>query len=418
MDDAYNRVLAEPVTALEDCPGFERSTMDGFAVRAADTFGAGESAPALFEVVGEIKMGETSNLRLGKGRTARIWTGGALPEGADAVVMIEHAEELGPNTVELLKAVAPFENVVRRGEDFRMGDEMLTPGRRLRPQDIGFLAANGVLRVKVFRKPAVGLVSSGDEIVPVESEQPAGCMRDVNRFTLAGMIADAHAAAVWIGIAKDTLESISDHMDRALACADMAVISGGSSMGSRDHVIEAILAHADSEILQHGVSISPGKPLIIARVGSKPVIGLPGHPVSAMVCFEQFVTPLLRRLEGENTLLPFGRPSLNAILSRNVPSKQGRTDYVRVKIETREGMRIASPVLGKSGVISSMVKAHGFFTIDTDCEGAYKGDQVTVFLITNVEDPREAEHLLGHEAPLRGAGSVFHTPRPELLSGV
>jgi len=415
--DALHRVLSEPVKALEDVPAFDRSTMDGFAVRSVDTFGATETSPAMFHVTGEVPMGEVHNLKLKKGEAVRIWTGGALPTNADAVVMVEHTEELDQNTIEILKAVAPFDNVVRKGEDFKARETLLAVGHRLRPQDLGLLAAMGRQAVPVYRKPSVAVISSGDEVVPIEDEPPVGCVRDINRYTLSAMIKEAHADPVWIGIAPDKLDALSALIDKALFGADVVMISGGSSMGSRDHVLEAIHARNDSEILLHGVSVSPGKPLILARVGSRPVIGLPGHPVSAMVCFEQFVVPILRRLEGEDVLNPYLRKTLNAFLSRNVASREGRTDFVRVRLQDKGGQIVAVPVPGKSGMISAMVRAHGFIRIEADCEGLYKGDQVAVHLFADwIEESLEKKHLSGYEAAGRGPGNIFAASEQEKLS--
>ncbi len=203
MTEGLFRVLAEPIKSTEDMPGFDRSTMDGFAVRSRDTFGSSEGAPALFQIVGEVSMGEIPDIKLKKGEAVRIWTGGALPSESDAVVMIEHSEEIGDNSLEVLKAVAPFENVVRRGEDFRKGETFLDAGFRLRPQDLGLLAAMGRQTVSVYRKPNVAVISSGDEIIPIDQEPLPGCIRDVNRYTITSMIQEAHANPLWIGIAPD-----------------------------------------------------------------------------------------------------------------------------------------------------------------------------------------------------------------------
>lgn len=417
--EALFRVVAETVKAPEDVPSFDRSTMDGFAVRSADSFGASEISPALFNLIGETVMGEIPNFILKKGETARIWTGGALPSNADAVVMIEHTEQIDQTTIEILRAVAPFDNVVRKGEDFKSGASLLEIGHRLRPQDLGLFAAMGRTEICVYRKPRVALISSGDEIVPVEETPPPGCMRDVNRHTLAAMIVDADATPVWIGIAPDNLAKLSSMIEKGLDSADLVVISGGSSMGSRDHVIDAISSREKSEILLHGVSVSPGKPLILGKVGSRAVVGLPGHPVSAMVCFQQFVVPLIRRLEGEESCYPFMSPALRAILSRNVPSKEGRMDFVRVRLQKKEGELTAVPVPGKSGMVSAMVKAHGYITIEPDCEGLYKGDSVTVHMFSNwMEEALEKEYLSGHEAAGRSSGHILTTSQQEELSRI
>ena len=419
LEEASFRVLADPVTAPHDMPEFDRSTMDGFAVKASSTFGATESTPGLLRIVGEVLMGEISDLAVKRGEAARIWTGGALPNGTDAVVMVEHTDQLDDNTVEIAKAVAPFDHVVRRGEDFKRGENLLNKGRRLLPQDMGLMAAMGRASVTVYRKPIVGLMSSGDEVVSIDQDPPPGCVRDVNRYALTAMIRESHASVSWIGIAQDRLDALALLMDRALESSDMVVISGGSSMGSRDHVIEAIQAYAGAEILLHGVSLSPGKPVILASVHDKPVVGLPGHPVSAMVCLEQFVTPLIRRMEGEHSARPFLRPTFKAVLGRNCPSREGRTDFIRVRLHKNNDAAVAVPVPGKSGMISSMVRAHGFVRIESDCEGLYKGDQVTVHLFAPwLEESIEKEYLSGHEAAGGSSGDLFESSRQERLSRI
>lgn len=419
LEHAYGRVLAQALTAHEDMPGFNRSTMDGFAVRSVDTFGASESSPALLEVVGEVVMGRLCDISLEKGQAVRVWTGGALPANADAVVMVEHTEQLDATTIEIFHAVAPYENVVRIGEDFKTGTTLLSPGHRLRPQDLGLLAAMGQLTIEVFRKPRVALISSGDEVVPVEQTPPPGCIRDVNRYVLTSMLQEAFAVPIWMGIAPDTLDGLSTMIAKGIRCADMIMISGGSSMGSRDHVIDAVNAYQDSEIMFHGVAVSPGKPLIAARIGSRPVIGLPGHPVSAMVGFQQLVVPLLRHIEGESVRKPYLRPTIRATLSRNCPSKEGRIDFIRVRLKHKDGALLADPVPGKSGMISSMVRAHGFIVIDSDSEGLYRGDGVTVNLCAPwLEKDIETEHLSRYETAGRCACDFLTTPGQEKLSSL
>lgn len=417
LENSFSRVLADDVRADHDLPQFNRSTMDGFAVRSIDTFGASESSPALFRLVGDIAMGQDYPHKLKRGETVRIWTGGALPPNADAVVMLEHVEEIDQESVEILRAVAPFDNIARKAEDFKSGELLLEKGKRLRPADVGMLAALGRSRVSVTRKPRVGIISSGDEIVAVDDTPPPGCVRDVNRHSVSASVRDAMAIPIWLGLTPDFLGSIKKLLTEGLEKADIVVISGGSSMGSRDFVIEAIKSHVDSEIMVHGVSVSPGKPFIMARIGSKPVIGLPGHPVSALVCFEQFVVPIIRRLEGEDSALPFLKPKVEAILSRNVASKEGRVDFVRVRLHRLGDDLLATPTLGKSGMVSSMTRSNGFFQIPLDCEGMYKGDRVDVILFSNwAGEELEKEYLSGHETSTGGIGTVLGASRPEKLS--
>lgn len=265
LENSFSRVLADDVRADHDLPQFNRSTMDGFAVRSIDTFGANESSPALFRLVGDIAMGQDYPHKLKRGETVRIWTGGALPPNADAVVMLEHVEEIDQDSVEILRAVAPFDNIARKAEDFKLGELLLEKGKRLRPADVGMLAALGRSRVLVTRKPQVGIISSGDEIVAVDHTPPPGCVRDVNRHSVSASVRDALATPIWLGLTPDSLGSIKKLLTEGLEKTDIVVISGGSSMGSRDFVIEAIRSHDDSEIMVHGVSVSPGKPFIMAN---------------------------------------------------------------------------------------------------------------------------------------------------------
>ncbi len=418
LDEALFRVLAESLKADQDSPPFARSTMDGFAVRSIDTFGSTESSPSIFTVVGEIPMGESPNIKLKRGEAVRIWTGGVLPTNADAVVMIEYTEDLGANSVEILKAVAPFDNVVRKGEDYRQGEILLNAGLRLRPQDLGLAASLGLTRLKVYGTPKVALISSGDEIVPVDQVPPPGCVRDVNSHSLYAAIREAFARPILIGLVADTLKLVTSSLVTGLDQADLVVISGGSSMGSKDFVTQAILETPGSQILLHGVSISPGKPLIVGLIGSKPVVGLPGHPISALVCFDQFVVPILRRLSGENTSQPFLKPRVQAILTRNVSSKEGRLDFVRVRLSREGHQYLATPVLGKSGMVSAIPKSHGYIKIPSDCEGLYRGSKVSVYLFSYwMGGDFEKEYFSGDETTSGGFGNFFDASGQERLSG-
>ncbi len=418
IDEAVFRVLAKSIKADHDSPSFDRSIMDGFAVLSMDTFGSAESSPSLFNVVGEILMGEIPRIRIQRGEALRIWTGGAMPPGADAVVMVEHTQDLGGNALEVVKAVAPFDNMVRKGEDYKKGEELLKKGLRLRSQDVGLLASLGLVKVEVHRTPRVALISSGDEITPVEEIPPPGCVRDVNRHSLYAGVQEAYGEPKWIGLAADTLKSVKAMLNSGLEQADLVVISGGSSMGSRDHVIQAISEAPDSRILLHGVSMSPGKPIIIGMIESKPVIGLPGHPISALVCFDQFVIPIIRRLAGENTCESFLRPCVRAFLTRNVSSKEGRQDFVRVRLSVNEGEFYATPLLAKSGMVSAMSRTHGFVKIPMDCEGFYKGQKVNVYLFSNwLGGEFEKEYFSGDETAKGSPGNLDGAYRQEQLSG-
>ncbi|MFH1985124.1 MAG: gephyrin-like molybdotransferase Glp [Pseudomonadota bacterium] len=379
LTEAVGRVLAETVAADRNLPGFNRATMDGYAVPAAATFGASEGSPAWLSVVGDIAMGQRPAFSLGAGQAARIATGGMLPPGADAVVMIEHTEAIGEDTVEIYKSVAPGQHMVMADEDFSGGQAVLFPGTLLRAQEIGLLAAFGKDPVRVFRRPEVAIVSTGDEIIPIHQRPETGQIRDVNSYSLAAMVTAGGGTPIPMGITADQADGLIEKCRAAAELSDMVLISGGSSVGTRDYTIDALNALPDNELLVHGIAISPGKPAILARSGKRPVWGLPGHVTSAMIVFEMVVTPFLDRLRGLDETHR-RRRSVPARLSRNVASTQGRTDFVRVQLsETDEGL-LATPVLGKSGLLNTMVRADGLVTIAENTEGLDAGAPVSVYL--------------------------------------
>jgi len=379
LEAALGRVLAEDFIAARDLPGFDRSTMDGYAVRAASTYGVSESSPAYLTIVGSVRMGKTPDHVVGLGQASRIATGGMLPQGADSVVMLEHAGAIDPTTIEVYRSVAPGQHVVARDEDAARGELLLPAGYRLRPQEIGLLAACGVPTVAVFERPRVGIVSSGDEVVPVHSEPVPGQVRDVNAHTLAALVRQAGARPISYGIVQDHYDDLLAVCDRALRETDMVLVSGGSSVGTRDLTVDVLAALPQSRILVHGVSISPGKPTILAQCGPKPFWGLPGHITSAMVVFMVLVRPFLSHLGGcaaEETPV-----RVRARLTRNVASAQGRVDFVRVRLENRQGEQWAEPVLGASGLIRTMVAADGLIAVDLNTEGLEQGTEVDVHLM-------------------------------------
>ncbi|MFP3868646.1 MAG: gephyrin-like molybdotransferase Glp [Desulfobacteraceae bacterium] len=380
LGQAYRRILAEAMVAVADVPEFTRTVVDGFAVRARDTFGASPGAPALLQVVGEINMGEEAVQPLQPGQTVRIATGGMLPPEADAVVMIEYTQELDANTQELFRSVSPLENVLQRGEDVRAGNRLVPAGIRLRPQDIGLLAAAGVTTVRVYRRPRVAIISTGDEIVPIEASLRPGQMRDSNAYALAAQVEAVGGAPRQWGIVPDELAALQARLAAALPESDLILLSGGSSVGTRDWAVAAIQSFPDARILVHGVAISPGKPTILAMIGNKPLIGLPGHPASAMIIMEVLGRPLLARLAGLNAPEQSRGRTVTARLSRNLASPLGREDFVRVRLRSEAEVLWADPILGKSGLISTMVRADGWVQIPLHTEGLEKGEMVEVRL--------------------------------------
>ena len=286
IGECHERFLAQDLIAEEDLPLADRSCMDGYAVRAADVFGATESNPALLECIRHLPINARPDVTIKTGECVSITTGGLLPQGTDAVVMVEHTEVLTegiPGDVEIFKSVAPGDNVMRKGEDARTGEVVLQKGRRLRFQEIGLLAALGILEVPVYRRPRAGIVSTGDELVPVEAKPVPGQVRDVNSSTLSCLVRSANAEPTAYGLVRDNLDSLVEALRRALDENDLVLISGGSSLGMRDLTIEAMEALDDAQILAHGVGLRPGKPTILARIGGKPVLGIPGQVVSAQV---------------------------------------------------------------------------------------------------------------------------------------
>ena len=379
LQDAGARVVAEDCISSHAFPPFDRSAMDGYAVQAKDTFGASDGSPLPLEIGGEVHMGERPSVAIKPGGAIKIATGGMLPEGADAVVMVEHTQVMDEGTIQVLRAVAPGENVIHQGEDLKEGELILEKGHLLRPQDLGALAALGRERIRVYRQPRVGICSSGDEIVPLDAIPKAGEIRDTNRYTLWALALQAGSVPFSLGIAKDDLDALRSKLETGLSQGDIVLISGGSSVGTRDLTIEAIQSLPGAQLLLHGVAVSPGKPTILAKAGDKLIWGLPGHPVSAKVIFTILVAPALRRMGGrKDWATPSQRP-LNATASRNIPSAQGREDYIRVKLSVQDGTLIATPIFGKSGSISTMVKGDGLLKIPMDSEGVQEGAEVEVW---------------------------------------
>ena len=383
MEAACGRVLASTVEAPEALPHFDRATMDGYAVKARDTFGASETLPALLEISGAAAMGEEVTLQLESGGAVAVPTGGMVPQGADAVVMVEYTHHLDENTIEVFKPVAPGDNMVKVGEEIARGEQLFPRGWRLRAQDVGLLAALGVTEVAVYRRPRVAIISTGDEIVPASSAAPPpGKVRDVNSFTLAAMARQAGAAVSSSRVVPDDLDELVAATRQVLDNNDMLLLSGGSSVGARDFTLRVLDYFHDAEVLAHGVAIRPGKPTILARIGEKVFWGLPGQPVSALMICLAFVRPSLAVLEGQSDLGALGGYSLKALLQRQLPSVHGRTDYVPVVASAANGQVWATPVFGKSAMIGMLAKANGYVIIPEHVEGLDRGSEVEVYLFS------------------------------------
>jgi molybdopterin molybdotransferase len=372
---ALRRVPAEPVTAPHPLPGFARSTVDGYAVRAADTYGVSEGLPGYLTVTGAVAMGTEPAVSVGPGAAVVMPTGGALPPGADTVVMIEYTAKAMPDTIEVVRPVAPGEGVVRADEDARVGQEIIGSGRPLRPQDLGMLAAAGVTSVRVHARPVVTIFSTGDEVVPPETETlKPGQVRDATAAALAGLVADGGGTAVFGGIISDDPGALEKALREALPVSDIIVISAGSSVGVRDETAGAVALLGPPGIWCHGLAIKPGKPTLLAECAGVPVIGLPGNPRSALVVFRLIGLPVLRLIGG--CTQPPPEPSTRARLSRDLASATGRLDVVQVRVS--EG--VATPVFGLSALLSVLTAADGYVVIPEEATGLAAGTEVDVTL--------------------------------------
>ena len=377
LHETTGRVLAEDIISDMDLPDFVRSTMDGYAVSASSTFGASESNPAYLSIKGTIAMGESPSFSVGTGEAARISTGGMLPDGTDSVVMIEHSEAIDDTSIEVYKSVAPGQNILEKGEDIRKGDILLSGGQKLRAQETGLLAAFGKEMIRVYKKPVISIISTGDEVVPIDKVPDPGHIRDINTYTLSGLVEKTGAVPIMFGIIRDDFDNLYEKCTLALTQSDMVLVSGGSSVGVRDFTIDVLSALPDADILVHGISISPGKPTILARSQNQAFWGLPGHAVSAMIVFEVVVRPFIEHIGGLS-LEQIKKFKLIAILTRNISSAQGRIDFTRVRLIKKDGVLWAEPILGKSGLINTMVQADGLIEIGINTEGLDKGAEVEV----------------------------------------
>jgi molybdopterin molybdotransferase len=362
--------------------------MDGYAVRSVDTFGAAESRPALLNVVGDILMGTMPDRGIARGEAMKIATGGALPSGADAVVMFEQTQMIDAAGIEVVKPVAPLENVIQAGDDIKLGEPVLSVGHRIRPQDMAALAGVGITRITVFEKPKVAIISTGNEIVPADTVPGPGRIRDTNSYNLEGLILQAGGVPVKKGIIPDEYARLEKALGEAAGDCRVVLMTGGSSVGIADLTAKVIDSFGPPGVLVHGISIKPGKPLVVGLVNSSrgqvPVFGLPGHPAAVNICFEIFAKPLILRMTGEaphpalEGISPYR--TVKAKLARSIASSPGREDHVRVMLEKKDDGLWARPIFGASGLISTLVKAVGTVVVPVNKIGIEVGEEVDVRL--------------------------------------
>jgi molybdopterin molybdotransferase len=375
LSEALHRVPVAPVTAPHALPGFARSTVDGYAVRAADTYGVSDGLPGYLEVAGEVRMGAEPDVAVGPGTVVSMPTGGVLPRGADAVIMVEYTQEAMPGTIEVTRPVAPGDGVVRADEDAAAGAGLVPAGRPLRAQDLGMLAAAGVTRVAVHARPRVTVFSTGDEVVPRDTARlRPGQVRDATAIALAALIAEAGGEARHGGIIPDDPGALEGALRAALDTSDMIVISAGSSVGARDETAAAVARLGPPGIWCHGLAIRPGKPTLLADCAGVPVLGLPGNPRSALVVFRLIGMPLVRRVGGCTS--PPAEPVVRARLERDLASAAGRLDVVQVRLH--DGL--AAPVFGLSALLSILTAADGYVIVPEEATGLDAGTEVDVTL--------------------------------------
>ena len=373
LAEALGRVLTEDVRAEEYVPDFDRSTVDGYALRAKDTFGCSDAVPAILQLVGEVKMGEGAEIAVPRDCCVYVPTGGAIPAGCDCAVMIEYTEDYGDGTVGILKPGAPGMNLIFRGDDVFPGKTVLKAGRVLAPQDIGALAAVGMTEIAVRPRLRVGVISTGDELIPAGQKPGPGQVRDVNSPMLAALLRDFGAEPVDFGIVVDDEALLREKTAAAAQSCDAVILSGGSSAGVKDAACRII--GELGELLLHGIAVKPGKPTILGKAGNKPLIGLPGHPVAAFFVAKRFVLPLLARLEGR-TLREY---PVRAALSESLNANHGRMQLSACRLEEANGRLSAVPIRSKSGLITQLAGADGYLVIDRDCEGLPKGAEAEIF---------------------------------------
>ena len=380
LDDACGRVLYNDIICDEYVPCFDRSTVDGYAVIASDTFGCSASIPALLNIAGEVLMGDSAEWTLKPGDCAAVSTGGDLPGGADAVIMIENTEDYGDGLVGIMTPAAPGNNIIFKGDDVKPGDKVLSAGTVLTPHDIGILSAIGKTNIEAFKKLIVGIISTGDELVDTSATPKRGEVRDVNMPLLCAAVSNAGAIAKNFGIIRDNQKDLENSLADAAHLCDIVLISGGSSAGMKD--LTARVIDTKGKLLLHGIAMKPGKPTILGEIGGKPIFGLPGHPVAAYFVTELFVLPLISQIMRSE----HKRVTVAAALGSAISANHGRAEYIAVslkegnKTSSPNRTKIATPIRGKSGLIASLSRTDGYICVPRDCEGIPNGAEVEVVL--------------------------------------
>lgn len=374
LDQALNRVLAEPIEANDDVPRFDRSAVDGYAVRAKDTVCASQFKPGIMILSNENEIEEN--------QAKQVWTGAPIPKGADAVIMLENTKRVEEG-IEVWASLALGENVSRRGEDIKKGEIAVDAGVRLKPQHLGLIAALGTARVKVFEKPRIAILTTGNELAEIGSKRQENQIFDANKHVVSALCRELGAEPLDLGIAEDNLEEIVEKL-RAGLVADAIITTGGTSVGASDLVPEAVNRIGKPGVLVHGVAMRPAMPTALAVADGKPAVILSGNPVAAMIAFEVFARPLICRMLGLKKEEP--RPTLKAIITRRVNTILGRRTFVRVRVHKKDENFLADPMSAKgSGMITTMTRSNGYVVAPENREGLEEGEAVTVHVFGSIE---------------------------------
>ncbi len=372
-----NRILAEDIISNIDVPEFNRSTVDGYSIIVEDSHGSTETIPGMLNNIGEVRMGEKPKTDIIRGQAIYTPTGGMVAESATGVIMIENTELMDKETLLIYKPISKGENIIYKGDDIRKGDVVLKKGRKLSPEAIGLMASLGLSRVEVYKKPRFYIVSTGDEIIDVDEELTLGKVRDINSYALASMAESLGCEVVGRNIVKDDYELLRREVEKGLLIADIVLLSGGSSVGTRDYTDKVIASFGGKGVLIHGLAIKPGKPTIVGEGNGKLILGLPGHPVSSIVVFKALVEEFIRKSLGITEILP----QVKATMESNFPSSPGKRTYHMVRLKKEGEAYIASPSFGKSGMISLLSQSQGYIVIKEHEEGIYKGEERIVYLL-------------------------------------
>lgn len=374
INDALGRVLFCDICSNEFVPDFDRSTVDGYAVVASSTFGCSESIPAILDYKGEVEMGQEPDFEIDSSNCAYVPTGGQIPKGANAMVMIEYAQDFDDNTRAILKPVAPSQHIIFRGDDVKKDQTVLTKGTILKTKDIGTLSALGISEILVCKKPRVAVISTGDELIDITQPIQKSQIRDVNSYVLCSAIQSVGCEPIQIGIVKDDFDTLQTVVQNAIKTCDVLLVSGGSSVGEKDDTVKVF--ESLGEVFLHGIAIKPGKPTIFGKIDEKAVFGLPGHPLASYFIFDLFIRPMLYKIQGASEF----RAKVSAKLAVAIPSNHGRQECVPTRVFEKDGELWAEPIFNKSGLISVLAKAQGYIIVNRDCEGLSKNDLVQVVL--------------------------------------